>query len=109
MEEEQKKIKFGQGLFLFLREYSVIGLAIGVVIGQVSTNLINSIVKGIFTPLIDLIVPGEKFDNLVFTMNGARFDIGSIISNTLTFFIVLVLLYIIIKKILKQDNLIKKK
>jgi len=110
MEEvKNQKPKIGQGLLLFLKEYSVIGLAIGMVIGQVSTSLINSIVKGIFTPLIELIVPGDKFSGLVFSIRGVDFDIGSVISNTITFFIVLILLYIIIKKILKQDNLIKKK
>lgn len=109
MEEEKQKIKFGQGLFLFLKEYSVIGLAIGLVIGQVSTNLINSIVKGIFTPLIDLIIPGDQFQGLVFTIRDVDFDIGTVVNNTLTFFIVLIFLYIIIKKILKQDNLLKNK
>jgi large conductance mechanosensitive channel len=109
MEENIKKPKIGQGLLLFLKEYSVIGLAIGMVIGQVSTNLINSIVKGVFTPLIELIVPGKKFSGLIFNIRGVSFDIGSVISNTITFFIVLILLYVIIKKILKQDELIKKK
>jgi len=110
MEEVKiEKPKIDHGLLLFLKEYSVIGLAIGMVIGQVSTNLINSIVKGIFTPLIELIVPRDKFSGLVFSIRGVNFDIGSVISNTITFFIVLILLYIIIKKILKQDNLIKKK
>ena len=103
-----KEGNFGKGLLEFLKEYSVIGLAIGVIVAQISKDLIDSIVKGIFTPLIDLIVPGEKFSNLTFQLGGAWFNIGSIISSFLTFIIVMVILYIVVKKILKRGDLIKK-
>jgi len=110
MTEEIKPTKqtFASGLFAFLKEYSVIGLAIGVIIAQSSKTLIDAIVKGVFTPLIDLLVPGEKFQNLTFKLGGAVFDIGSIIDALLSFFIVLTVLYIIVKKLLKREDLIKK-
>jgi len=113
---EEKPIKlnevkksFWDGLFAFLREYSVIGLAIGVIIAQTSKDLVDAIVKGLFTPLIDLIVPGDKIKNLVFTVKGVGFDIGAVISAGITFIIVMALLYVIVKKILKKEDLIKKK
>ncbi|MFA4941363.1 MAG: MscL family protein [Patescibacteria group bacterium] len=104
----EKKKSFAKDLLEFLKEYSVIGLAIGVIVAQTSKDLIDSIVKGLFTPFIDLIVPGDKFSNLAFFIAGARFDIGSIISSSLTFVIVMVILYVVVKKILKRDDLIKK-
>jgi large conductance mechanosensitive channel len=103
------KKSFAKGLLEFLKEYSVIGLAIGVIIAQTSKDLIDSIVRGLFTPLIDLMVPGEKFSNLAFSLAGARFDIGSIISSLMTFIIVMVILYVVVKGILKRDDLIKNK
>jgi len=81
----EQKENFTKGLFEFLKEYSVIGLAIGVIVAQTSKDLIDSIVKGVFTPFINLIVPGEKFSNLAFSIAGTRFDIGSIVSSFLTF------------------------
>lgn len=99
---------FTKGLLEFLKEYSVIGLAIGVIVAQTSKDLIDSIVKGLFTPFINLIVPGEKFNNLTFSIAGSQFEIGSIISSLLTFIIVMVILYVVVKKILKRDDLIKK-
>ncbi|MFH0892700.1 MAG: MscL family protein [Candidatus Falkowbacteria bacterium] len=110
MPEEKTPVKqsFAAGLFAFLKEYSVVGMAIGVIIAQSSKTLIDALVKGIFTPLIDLIVPGEKFQNLTLKLGGAVFDIGSIIDALLSFFIVLTILYIIVKKLLKRDDLIKK-
>jgi large conductance mechanosensitive channel len=104
----EKKKNLAKDLLEFLKEYSVIGLAIGVIVAQTSKDLIDSIVKGLFTPFIDLIVPGDKFSNLAFTIAGARFDIGLIISSSLTFIIVMVILYVVVKKILKRDDLIKK-
>lgn len=104
----EKKKNFAKELLEFLKEYSVIGLAIGVIVAQTSKDLIDSIVKGLFTPFIDLIVPGDKFSNLAFNIGSARFDIGSIISSSLTFVIVMVILYVVVKKILKRDDLIKK-
>ena len=108
-QEETKKKNFAQGLLDFLKEYSVIGLAIGVIVAQSSKTLIDSIVKGIFTPIIDLIVPGSNFENLSFKIGTAVFDIGSVISALISFLIVMTLLYVIVKKILKHDALIKKK
>jgi large conductance mechanosensitive channel len=105
----EKKKGFAKDLLEFLKEYSVIGLAIGVIVAQTSKDLIDSIVKGIFTPFIDLIVPGDKFSNLAFNIGSARFDIGLIISSFLTFIIVMVILYVVVKKILKREDLIKKK
>ncbi|HOZ56326.1 MAG: large-conductance mechanosensitive channel [Parcubacteria group bacterium ADurb.Bin316] len=106
-EEKKQKPKFGQELVAFLKEYSVIGMAIGVIVAQTSKDLVDSIVKGVFTPFINLIVPGDKIDNLIFTIGGSKFDVGMIINALLTFIIVLIVLYIIVKKILRRDDLLK--
>ncbi len=98
---------FGQELLAFLKQYSVIGLAIGVITAQASKDLVDSIVKGVFTPLIKLLVP-SGFNGLVFTVRGASFDIGIIINAALTFVIVMAFLYLIIKKLLKNDELLEK-
>lgn len=98
---------FGQELLAFLKKYSVIGLAIGVITAQASKDLVDALVKGVFTPLIKLIVPAD-FTDLVFYIRGEAFDIGIIISAALTFVIVMVFLYIVIKKLLKNDELLEK-
>lgn len=99
---------FGQELLGFLKQYSVIGLAIGVITAQASKDLVDAIVKGVFTPLIKLIAP-ESFTNFVFYIRGEAFDLGIIINAGLTFVIVMVFLYIVIKKLLKSDELLDKK
>ncbi len=101
--------RFLKGLIDFLKEYSVIGLAIGVVVGQTSKDLVDSLVKGIFMPIVELLVSKDKFENLVFSIKNVSFDIGSVLSSFITFLIVMSLLYFIVKKIIKNDNFLPKK
>ena len=114
IEKINKKFKeapfnFLHGLMAFLKEYSVIGLAIGLIIGQASKDLVDKIVAGLFMPLIQLIVSKEDFANMTFSIKGVVFDFGSVLSSLLTFLIVMALLYFIIKKIIKNDALLEKK
>ena len=106
---QEEKQSFTEGLFNFLKEYSVIGLAIGVIVAQISKDLIDSMVKGVFTPFIQLMIPGDGFQSLVFYVKDVKFDLGIIISNFITFIIILTILYVLIKKILKKENLLKNK
>lgn len=101
-------ISFFSGLMDFLKEYSVLGLAIGLIIGQSSKDLVDKIVSGLFMPLIQLVVSKDDFSQLSFSIKGVVFDLGSVVSSGLTFLIVMGLLYFIIKKIIKNDTWLKK-
>lgn len=100
---------FFKGLINFLKEYSVIGLAIGVIVGQASKDLVDSMVKGVFMPFIELLISRDKFNNLVFVVYDVKFDVGSILSSFLTFLVIMTLLYFIVKKIIKDDKFLPKK
>lgn len=100
---------FVGGLVGFLKEHSVFGLAIGVIIGQASKDLIDSIVGGLVMPFISLLIPSGGFENLIFQLDGAVFNFGLILKNFLVFLIVMVLLYVLVKRLLKRDDLIVKK
>jgi len=108
LEIAHKGKSFFQGLLQFLKQYSVIGLAIGVITASASKDLVDAIVKGVFTPAIKLIAP-NTLSNLTLTIKGATFDFGIILNAGLTFIIVMAFLYFIIKLILKNDELIEKK
>lgn len=97
------------GLLDFLKEYSVLGLAIGLIIGQSSKELVDSIVNGIFMPFVQLIISKDKFDSLNIIFKGVTFDFGKVIGTLLTFLIIMFLLYFIVKKIIKKEELLKKK
>lgn len=106
---EAKKESMLSGLMAFLREYAIIGMAIGVIIAQTTKDMVDAIVKGIFTPLIDLLIPGERMGNLLFTIKGSVFDIGGILNSAITFLIVMTMLYVVVKRLLGRDDILAKK
>ncbi|HKM40706.1 MAG: MscL family protein [Patescibacteria group bacterium] len=109
MSKEKKSFSFFKGLIAFLKEYSVLGLAIGLIIGQASKDLVDSIVNGLFMPLIQLIISKDNFADLSVKIGDASLEFGLVLSSFLTFVIVMSLLYFIVKKIIKNDQLLSKK
>lgn len=109
MSKEKKSFSFFKGLIAFLKEYSVLGLAIGLIIGQASKDLVDSIVNGLFMPLIQLIISKDNFADLSVKIGDVSLEFGLVLSSFLTFVIVMSLLYFIVKKIIKNDQLLSKK
>ncbi len=101
--------KFWQDFRVFLKQYSVIGLAIGVVMGTAVNNLIQALVQGIITPLIGLLIPNEGLQRLVLHVRGVEFQFGDVLSATLHFLIIALLIYLVVKVLLRQDELLTRK
>jgi len=100
---------FWQSFLGFLHQYSVIGLAIGVVMGTAVNSLVQAIVQGLILPLIGLIIPNEGFQKLVFHVRGVDFKVGDVLSSLLQFVIIALLIYIVVNKLLRQEQLLAKK
>lgn len=99
---------FFSGWMDFLKEYSVLGMALGVIIAQASKDLVDSIVKGVFIPMIQLFISKDNFNGLDFYIKGVKFSIGNVLGTFLTFIIIMAFLYFVVKKIIKSDKLIEK-
>ncbi|MBI3956948.1 MAG: MscL family protein [Candidatus Kerfeldbacteria bacterium] len=105
----QPRPSFWQSFREFLKQYSVIGLAIGVVMGTAVNRIVQAFVEGFITPLIGLVLPDKSLQQLVITVRGSEFKIGDIINALLNFVVVALIIYITVKKLLKQDELLQKK
>ncbi len=104
------KVKNNHHEFLdFLKNYKVIELAIGVVIGNAVKDLVTSIAQDMIMPIIGIFTPSGSWRELVFTIAGSDFKIGNLISALLDFVIVAIIVFIVIKKILKIEDKAKKK
>ena len=104
------KVKNNHHEFLeFLKNYKVIELAIGVVIGNAVKDLVTAIAQDLIMPVVGIFTPSGSWQELVFTIMGSEFKIGNIISATLDFTIVAVVVFVVIKKILKIEDETKKK
>ncbi len=94
-----------QGEFVkFLKEYGVIGLAIGVIIGSKAGELVKSVVDGLLMPVIGLVLPSGDWQQLVV----GPFQVGIVLAALINFVIVAFLVFLFSKKVLKEDTVAKK-
>lgn len=93
----------------FLLRGNILDLSVGVVIGTAFTAIVNKIVEGLLTPIISLIfvlTTGSKsaddaLGNLVFQVEGVKFNVGSVLSALITFLITAIVLFAIMKTVNK--------
>ena len=88
----------------FLKEYSIIGLAIGVIIGAKAGELVKSVVDGLMMPLVGLLLPSGDWQTLAV----GPFQIGIVIAALINFIIVAWLVFMFAKMVLKEDSVAKK-
>lgn len=102
-----------RGFVDFLREQSVVGLAIGLVLGTQAKVLVDQMIASFFNPFIGLLLPGEgalsqKTTALTIGSKTAVFGWGAFVVSLLTFVIVAAVVYYVFKG-LRLDRLDKKK
>ncbi len=101
------------GFVDFLREQSVVGLAIGLVIGAQVKSLADSLITNFINPLVGLLLPGtgaldKKHFALTLNHKTAIFNWGTFTVTLLSFLTTAAVVYFVFKS-LKLDRLTKKK
>lgn len=84
---------FLQEFKYFLEQYKVIGLAVAFILGIYLGNLVQALTNDLIMPIIDLIMPGVAWQNIVI----GPFLIGSFIGAVITFVIIAVVIFIMVK------------
>ncbi|HPA08463.1 MAG TPA: MscL family protein [Methanoregulaceae archaeon] len=92
----------------FLYEYKVIGLAIAFIIGVAATALIKSLVDNILMPIITFFIPGGAWQTATLTLGTIVITWGKFLADLIYFIIVAFVVFIIAKKVLKEDKVEKK-
>lgn len=88
----------------FLKEYSVIGLAIAVIMGGKVNALVTALVEQIIMPIVGLVLPEGGWE----TWTVGPFGIGPVLGALLDFLIVAWLVFWFAKKVLAEDKVAKK-
>ena len=91
----------------FLNEYKILGIAAGLVIGSAVTALTQSLVVGLITPLLQLVMPADSFKNMVYTVNDVKFQYGMVINALINFVVVAILFFIFVKVFMKKSKVTK--
>ena len=84
------------GFKAFILRGNVLDLAVAVVIGAAFTQIVNSIVDTIITPLIGAIVGTPDFSGLTVTLNNSVISYGSFINAVISFLLIALVLYFLI-------------
>ena len=92
----------------FLKEYKVVGLAIAFVMGAAATALIKSLVENIIMPIITAFIPGGAWKTATFALGPIVFSWGAFLGELVNFVIIAFVVFMIAKKILKEDKITKK-
>ncbi|MDL2341544.1 MAG: MscL family protein [Patescibacteria group bacterium] len=100
-----------EGFVGFLKEYAVVGLAVGFAVGSQAQQVVKQILASFIDPAF-ILVFGKALSVRTFTLHfrshAANFGWGALLYAILNFVFVLAAIYIIIK-VFKLDKLSKKK
>ena len=92
----------------FLWENSVMGLAIGVIIGGAVNAFVQSLVAGVLTPLIQLVIPSNTLKGLTYTYNGVNFAFGPLITAFLNLLLIAMIVFFTVKYLIFRGGKIER-
>lgn len=100
--------KFAREFMDFLKEYKIVGLAIAFIIGAAANQLIKSLVDNIVMPFIGPLIPSGEWKEGVWALGPFMFSWGKFVSDLIYFLIIALVIFLIVKKIMKEEKVEKK-
>lgn len=98
------KINNGKNEFFgFIKDYNVLQLAIGVVVGNAVKDLVSSIADNLIMPIIGIFTPNGTWEKITLNIFGTQFRIGLFLSSLIDFIIIAFVVFIVLKKILRLE------
>jgi large conductance mechanosensitive channel len=88
----------------FISRGNVIDLAVGVIIGGAFTAIVNSLVNDMFMPIIGALLGGQNIEALAITIGEASINYGSFIMAVISFFLIALVLFFIIRGVTAIDR-----
>jgi large conductance mechanosensitive channel len=84
------------GFKKFLLRGNVVDLAVAVVVGAAFKDKVDTMVKGLITPLLGIFGGVPDFSALSFSINNSRFLVGEFINAVVSFIILAAIIYFIV-------------
>ena len=89
----------------FLKEYSVIGLAIAFVVGASAKELVNAIVDDLMMPVLELLFLGGDWQEYTYDLLGAKLKLGHLAATFIEFLIIAAVVFLIAKYIMEKEKI----
>jgi large-conductance mechanosensitive channel len=87
----------------FIKRFDVLTIALSWMVGFTCKDMLLAFLDGVAYPLIEVLVPKQWWDALVFQYNGVSFDIANIIFRTIDFTIAFGIMFVIVMIILPKS------
>jgi large conductance mechanosensitive channel len=84
------------GFKKFILRGNVVDMAVGVVIGAAFAGVVSGLTKAFLTPLISLVVGGDKFSSLQFTIRKTTFPVDDFINASISFVLIAAVVYFLV-------------
>jgi large conductance mechanosensitive channel len=92
----------------FLKEYKVIGLAVGFIMGGAATELVKSLVDNLIMPLVGVLIPGGEWEKATLSLWKFHIGWGALLSSTINFLIIAWVVFLVAKFMFKEEKVTKK-
>lgn len=88
----------------FLKEFNIVSLAVAFILGSASTSLINSLVKDVLMPIAEPFMSTESWRTAALHLGPVKIIYGSFLAELVNFIILALIVFIVIRKILKIES-----
>lgn len=88
----------------FLNKYGVIGLAVAFVIGLAITKLVTALVTDLIMPIIGVLIPGGDWRAATLNIGPIKFMVGDFIGALIDFIIIALVIFMLVKTIVKEKK-----
>ena len=88
----------------FIKEYKVVTVAVAFVMGQAVNDLVKSFVNQIFMPILNPLIPDGDWKTAVFKIGSIHLGWGPFLSSLIYFVILSFVVFLLVKKLLKQSK-----
>jgi large conductance mechanosensitive channel len=95
---------FVEEFLTFLKNYQVIGLAVAVIIGAAAGKMVTAMVNDIIMPIVGVLVPGGDWKTSVMNIGPVKFLVGDFVGAVIDFAIVALVIFLVVKFIMKSDT-----
>ena len=92
----------------FLNEYKILGLAVAFIIGVAATSLVQALVNDLIMPIVTSFIPAGAWQDAVFTIGSVAIKWGHFLSVAINFVIMAFVVFLIAKKVMKEEKVSKK-
>ena len=100
--------RFAREFKEFLYEYRILALAVAFIMGVATNDLVKSLVNNIIMPIITPFIPEGAWQTLKLKIGPVILSWGEFVSSLIYFLIISLIVFLIAKKLLKEEKVKKR-